>query len=103
LNDPVPQHCHGDSALQEDCTEDGDGNSEHEDTGLRFVYGSSEAARVIEMAYLSEEPGLLEVIRAVACLPPETRTALLAFLSTASDARRISAVTSQGDLILSSL
>ena len=66
------------------------------------MYGSSEAARVIEMAYLSEEPGLLEIIRVVACLPQETRTALLVFFSSASDARRISAVSSHGDLVLSS-
>jgi len=63
--------------------------------------GSPEPARAIEMAYWSEEPGLLEVIRAVAGLRPETRTALLAFLSKASDARRISAATSQGALVLS--
>ena len=62
---------------------------------------SSEPARAIELAYWSEEPGLLEVIRAVACLRPETRTALLTFLAKASDARRISAATSQGTLVLS--
>ena len=53
------------------------------------------------MAYWSEEPGLLEIIRAIAALRPETRTALLAFLSKASDARRISAVSGQGTLMLS--
>jgi hypothetical protein len=63
--------------------------------------GSSEPARAIEMAYWSEEPGLLELIRAVACLRLETRTALLAFLSKASDVRRISAATGQGTLVLS--
>ena len=88
--------------MHEDCTGDGSCNSDEPEAGLRFVYGSSEAARVIEMAYLSEEPGLLEIIRAIACLPPETRTALLVFFSSASDARRISAVSSHGDLVLSS-
>jgi hypothetical protein len=41
-------------------------------------------------------------VACIACLPPETRTALLAFLSSASDARRISAVSNHGDLVLSS-
>ena len=86
--------------MHDDCVGKNSGNAEP-DGGLRFVYGSSEAARVIEMAYLSEEPGLLELIRAVACLSPETRTALLAFLSTVSDARRISAVSNEDGLVLS--
>jgi hypothetical protein len=67
----------------------------------RSAIGSFEAARAIEMAYWSAEPGLLEIIRAVACLRPDTRTALLAFLSKASDARRISATSNQGQLVLS--
>jgi len=72
-----------------------------EDQAAELAVGSLEPARAIEMAYWSEEPGLLEIIRAVACLRPETRVALLAFLSKASDARRISAASSQGDLVLS--
>ncbi len=66
-----------------------------------LVPAFSEPARAIEMAYWSEEPGLLEIIRVVACFRPETRTALLAFLSKASDARRISAASGQGTLVLS--
>jgi hypothetical protein len=81
----------------------GDPSDSSEEPGAELVLapGSSEPARAIEMAYWSEEPGLLELIRAVACLRPETRTALLAFLSNASDARRISAASSQGALVLS--
>lgn len=60
-----------------------------------------ETARAIEMAYWSEEPGVLEIIRAVACLRPETRTKLLAFLLKAPDVRRISATSNQGELVLS--
>jgi hypothetical protein len=86
--------------VHDDCVGENSGNAEP-DGGLRFVYGSSEAARVIEMAYLSEEPGLLELIRAVACLSPEARTALLAFLSAAPDARRIAAESNEGKLVLS--
>jgi hypothetical protein len=68
---------------------------------LGFAPGTFEPARAIEMAYWSEEPGLLEIIRVVACLRPETRTALLDFLSSAPDARQISAATSQGTFVLS--
>jgi hypothetical protein len=93
LNDRIQQSCHGDRKVREKC--DGD------DPGLSIFQGSSEPARIIEMAYWSEEPGLLETIRAVACLSPETRAALHAFLSTATDARRIRAINNQGDLVLS--
>jgi hypothetical protein len=85
--------------------EDGGGNpsysSQDPAAGLPVAGESPEPARAIEMAYWSEEPGLLEVIRAVACLRPETRAVLLAFLSKAPDARRISAASNQGDLVLS--
>jgi hypothetical protein len=43
----------------------------------------------------------LELIRAVACLSPEARTALLAFLSAVPDAGRIAAESSEGKLVLS--
>ena len=81
----------------------GDASDSSEEPAAELVLapGSSEPARAIEMAYWSEEPGLLELIRAIACLRPETRTALLAFLSQASDARLISAASSQGSLVLS--
>jgi hypothetical protein len=85
--------------------ENGGGNpsdsSEDPAAELVLAPGSPEPARAIEMAYWSEEPGLLEIIRAVACLRPETRTALLAFLSEAPDARRITAAAIQGTLVLS--
>jgi hypothetical protein len=60
-------------------------------------------ACVIEMAYLSQEPGLLEIIRAIACLPVTTRAALAAFLSAAPDAGRVCAARQRGELVLSSL
>jgi hypothetical protein len=85
--------------------EDNGGNpsdsSQDLEAELPVARESSEPARAIEMTYWSEEPGLLEIIRAVACLRPETRTALLAFLAKAPDARRISAASNQGDLVLS--
>lgn len=87
--------------MDEDWDGDADCDSQHPGAGFPIFEGSSEPARIIEMAYWSEEPGLLETIRAIACLAPETRAALLAFLSTAADARRIRAVANQGDLVLS--
>jgi hypothetical protein len=101
LNDRIQQSCHGDRKVREKCDGDADCDSQHPEAGLSIFQGSSEPARIIEMAYWSEEPGLLETIRAVACLSPETRAALHAFLSTATDARRIRAVNNQGDLVLS--
>lgn len=87
--------------MREDCDRDADCNSQHSEAVLSIVQGSSELARIIEMTYWSEEPGLLETIRAVASLSPEARAALLAFLSTATDGRRIRAVNNQGDLVFS--
>ena len=87
--------------MHEDGVEGPSDSSADSAAELVIAPGSSEPARAIEMAYWSDEPGLLEIIRAVACLRPETRMALLAFLSNASDARRISAVTGQGTLVLS--
>jgi hypothetical protein len=60
-------------------------------------------ARVIEMAYLSQEPGLMEIIRAIACLPVATRAALQAFLSAVPDPGQVSATRHSGELVLSPL
>jgi hypothetical protein len=87
--------------VQEDGGDNPSDSSENPDAEFAVAPGSSEPARAIEMAYWSEEPGLLEIIRVVACFRPETRAALLAFLSKASDARRISAASTQGTLVLS--
>ena len=87
--------------MRENCDGDADCDPQHSEAELSIVEGGGEPARIIEMAYWSEEPGLLETIRAVACLSPETRAALLAFLSAATDARRIRAVNNQGELVLS--
>jgi hypothetical protein len=61
------------------------------------------SARVIEMAYLSQEPGLMEIIRAIACLPVATRAALQAFLSAVPDPGQVSAARHSGELVLSPL
>ena len=47
----------------------------------------SDASRVLELCYLSQEPGLMPVIRVVAALPDDVRVSLLAFLSRAELSR----------------
>ena len=91
---------HGDIAVHDD---NGDaGGNGHSDTELPMGQGGV-PARAIEMLYWSEEPGLLEIIRAIACLPVATRAALQAFLSSAPDAGAILASRNEGNLVLYSL
>jgi hypothetical protein len=60
-------------------------------------------ARVIELYYWSQEPKLCEIIRSLVAMRPETRDALGAFLSIASNAAAIDAsVDASGRLVLSS-
>ena len=93
------QGCHGDRIVHDDGGENPGDSSE--DSAAEPAAESLETARAIEMAYWSEEPGVLEIIRAVGCLRPETRNALLAFLLRAYDVRQISATSNQGELVLS--
>ena len=65
--------------------------------------GLRDSARLLELAYLSQEPGLLEIIRAIACLPVVTRAALQAFLSAVPDLGQVTAARHQGELVLSPL
>jgi hypothetical protein len=101
LKDGIQQNCHGDQAVRENCDGGSDYVSQHSEGESSTLELGLDPARIIELAYWSEEPGLLETIRAVACLTPETRLALFGFLSTATDARRIRAVNNQGELVLS--
>ena len=55
-----------------------------------LVLQDGDPARVIEMHYWSQEPGVLECIRAIAIMPIEARSALQAFL-TASTGHTITA------------
>jgi hypothetical protein len=48
-------------------------------------------AVALELLYWSREPGLVEVIRAVAAMPEETRASIEAFIALARDARTVSA------------
>jgi hypothetical protein len=60
-------------------------------------------AVALELLYWSREPGLVQVIRAVAAMPEETRASLEAFVGLARDMRTVSAMLGQtGDLTLHS-
>jgi hypothetical protein len=57
----------------------------------------------LELLYWSREPGLVEVIRAVATMPEETRATVEAFVTLARDMRTVSARLGQnGTLTLES-
>jgi len=79
------------------------GDAEDADAGTFSLGALRDPARVIELAYLSQEPGLLEIIRGIACLPLTTRAALQAFLSAVPDVGLVSAERHQGELVLSPL
>jgi hypothetical protein len=58
-------------------------------------------ARLLELHYLSEEPQLMDIMRTLVGLRPETREALHTFLTRASDAQEIAATAdSPGQLLL---
>ena len=61
----------------------------------------SERARLLELHYLSEEPQLMDIMRILIGLRPETREALHTFLTRASDAQEIAATADpSGQLLL---
>jgi hypothetical protein len=49
----------------------------------------AESARVLELYYWSQEPGLVDIIRAVMALPKQSRTSVQAFLARAPDLKRV--------------
>jgi len=49
------------------------------------IVARCDPARVMELYYWSEEPGLLEIIRAIAAMPEATREALESFISISGD------------------
>jgi hypothetical protein len=60
-------------------------------------------ARVMELYYWSREPGLLEVIRAIAAMPEDGREALESFFAVAGDPSTVAATWEQsGRLTLES-
>jgi hypothetical protein len=51
-----------------------------------LVMGGVNHDRMLELYYWSQEPGLLEIIRAILALPPDAQEALSSFLAAASPA-----------------
>lgn len=74
---------------------------EHALRTLIAACGSPAAA--LEACYWSREPGLIEIIRAVAAMPEETRGAIEAFVVMARDAASVTAtLDARGMLTLAS-
>ena len=45
------------------------------------IVARCDPARMMELYYWSQEPGLLEIMRAIACMPEATREALESFIA----------------------
>jgi hypothetical protein len=56
-----------------------------------LVAGGCEPALIVEMYYWTREPGMLDLIRAIAALPDEARSALEAFFAMSHDPAAIAA------------
>lgn len=56
-----------------------------------MVAGCDNAAQALEIFYWSKEPGIVEIIRAVAAMPEESRAAIEAFVALAHDTRTVTA------------
>ena len=68
-----------------------------------LVEGCGSPAEALELYYSSREPGLIEVIRAIATMPESTRAAIEAFIALARDTKSIKAeIDSCGVLTLAS-
>jgi hypothetical protein len=68
-----------------------------------LVAGCNSPAEALELYYWSREPGLIEVIRAIATMQEDTRAAIEAFIALARDAKSIKAeLDARGVLTLAS-
>lgn len=68
-----------------------------------LIAGRVRPSDVIELCYWSREPGMVELIRAIATMPEETRAALEAFIALVGNAKSIEArLDPQGALTLAS-
>lgn len=61
--------------------------------------GFDNPAEAIELLYWSREPGLIDIIRAIAAMPDDTRAAVEAFLALARNAKSVSATLDQRGLL----
>jgi hypothetical protein len=63
----------------------------------------ADSSRLLELYYFSREPDILEIMRAIAALPEETRASLEAFLAMSPDPAAVAArLDGAGRLTLSS-
>lgn len=53
------------------------------------IVARSDPARVVELYYWSQEPGLLEIIRAISAMPEAGREALESFFALVGDAQSV--------------
>jgi hypothetical protein len=51
----------------------------------------ADSSRLLELYYFSREPDVLEIMRAIAALPEETRASLEAFLTVSEDPTAVAA------------
>lgn len=56
-----------------------------------LIVQAGAAERVLECYYWTEEPGVLECLRAVVAMPPQARAAFMTFLAAAENPKSISA------------
>ena len=78
--------------------------SAHELLIRALVAGCDKPAEALEIYYWSREPGLIEIVRAIATMPEETRAAIEAFAALAHDQTTVSArLDPRGVLTLTSL
>lgn len=67
-----------------------------------LVLGRVPADRILELFYWGQQPGVLELVRAILDLRPESRAALTAFLTVARSDSVSAEVERTGRLVLSS-
>lgn len=67
-----------------------------------LVLGRVPSDRILELFYLSQQSGLLEMARAIESLPPESRADLSAFLAVAKANLVMTEVEPSGRLVLTS-
>ena len=60
-------------------------------SAVKAIVEETDPARILEVCYWSREPGLLEIMRAVAMMSEEARASLEVFLAMAHDPRAIAA------------
>jgi hypothetical protein len=77
--------------MRHDCKDTDQGRSRSSARLVDSILAERGAARLIELYYWSREPGVLEMIRAIATMSDEARAALEVFLAMSNDPGAIAA------------